>query len=89
MTLEVRRRRGEQLPISAIFDTSTLYQNKVTSYASGVLHSTMAAETKTIDYSVLKDRSIIVTGGASGLGEAIVTRLAPYGAHITIADMQE
>ena len=49
----------------------------------------MTAETKTIDYSVLRDRSIIVTGGASGLGEAIVTRLAPYGAYITIADMQE
>ena len=49
----------------------------------------MTAESKSIDYSVLKDRSIIVTGGASGLGEAIVTRFAPYGAYITIADMQE
>ena len=40
-----------------------------------------------IDYSLLKDKSIIVTGGASGLGEAITTKFASHGAYVTIADM--
>ncbi len=40
-----------------------------------------------IDYSLLRDRSVIVTGGASGLGEAITIKLASYGAYVTIADM--
>ena len=40
-----------------------------------------------IDYSLLKNRSVIVTGGASGLGEAITIKLASYGAYVTIADV--
>ncbi|KAJ9655043.1 hypothetical protein H2198_005983 [Neophaeococcomyces mojaviensis] len=40
-----------------------------------------------IDYSKLKDKSVIITGGASGLGEATVNKFAQHGAYVTIADM--
>ncbi|OAP63813.1 hypothetical protein AYL99_03040 [Fonsecaea erecta] len=42
-----------------------------------------------LDASGLKDRSIIVTGGASGIGLAAVTRFAEGGAYVTIADVQD
>lgn len=35
----------------------------------------------------MKDRSIIVTGGASGIGEAAVRLLAEHGARVTAADL--
>jgi 5'-hydroxyaverantin dehydrogenase len=41
------------------------------------------------EYSILDGRSIIVTGGASGLGEATVVKYAEYGAYVTIADVNE
>ncbi|KAF2095800.1 NAD(P)-binding protein [Rhizodiscina lignyota] len=41
------------------------------------------------DYSVVKDRSAIITGGASGLGEATVTTYVQNGAYVTIADYDE
>jgi 5'-hydroxyaverantin dehydrogenase len=41
------------------------------------------------DYSILEGRSIIVTGGASGLGEATVVKYAEHGAYVTIADVNE
>jgi 5'-hydroxyaverantin dehydrogenase len=47
----------------------------------------MAALTGNIDYAKLKNRSVIITGGASGLGEATVKRFAENGAYVTIADM--
>lgn len=37
----------------------------------------------------LKDRSVIVTGGASGIGKAIALRLAQEGARIVVADITE
>lgn len=37
---------------------------------------------------VYKDKVVIVTGGASGIGEAIVEKLVEYGAIVIIADMQ-
>lgn len=36
----------------------------------------------------LKDRVAIVTGGAQGLGAAIVERLAEEGAHVVVADLK-
>lgn len=42
-----------------------------------------------IDYSLLKGRSAIVTGGASGLGELTTMRFAENGAYVTIADLQD
>lgn len=42
-----------------------------------------------IDWHLLKDRSVIITGGASGLGEATARKFYQYGAYITLADLQE
>ncbi len=36
----------------------------------------------------LKDKKVIVTGGASGIGRAICLALAQEGADILVADMQ-
>ena len=42
-----------------------------------------------IHYSEFKNKSAIVTGGASGLGESVVRRLATQGARVVIADINE
>ena len=42
-----------------------------------------------IEWDKLKDRSVLITGGASGLGEATAKKFYEYGAYITIADLQE
>ncbi|OJJ81307.1 uncharacterized protein ASPGLDRAFT_132816 [Aspergillus glaucus CBS 516.65] len=39
--------------------------------------------------AVLKDKSVIVTGGANGMGEATVRAFAAEGAYVTIADLDE
>jgi 5'-hydroxyaverantin dehydrogenase len=40
-----------------------------------------------VDWAALKDRTVIITGGASGLGEATVEKFAEHGAFVTIADV--
>lgn len=40
-----------------------------------------------VDLTKIKDKSVIITGGASGLGEATTIKLAENGAYVTIADM--
>ncbi len=42
-----------------------------------------------IDLSALRDRSCLITGGASGLGLATTTKFAAHGAYVTIADVQD
>ena len=37
----------------------------------------------------LKDRVLIVTGGASGIGKSISTRAASEGAKVVVADIRE
>ncbi|KAI9927108.1 hypothetical protein MW887_003491 [Aspergillus wentii] len=41
------------------------------------------------DPSSLKDKSVIITGGANGMGEAIARTLASHGAFVTIGDVNE
>ena len=42
---------------------------------------------KPIDTSQLKDKTALVTGGASGIGAGIVSELAQAGAYVTILDL--
>lgn len=43
---------------------------------------------KTIDSSVLKGKSVLVTGGAGGIGLALVTVIAEAGAYVTFCDLK-
>ncbi|CZT24754.1 uncharacterized protein RCC_10482 [Ramularia collo-cygni] len=43
----------------------------------------------TFDWDRLQNRSVIITGGASGLGAATATKFVQHGAYVTIADMSE
>ena len=45
--------------------------------------------TKPIEGGVLIDKSVLITGGASGLGALIATSFAKQGARVTIADLNE
>ncbi len=42
-----------------------------------------------VNYGALKDRNVIVTGGASGLGKSFVHMFAENGANLVIADLQD
>ena len=42
-----------------------------------------------INYDGLEDRSVIITGGASGLGEATARKFNEHGAFVTIADLND
>ena len=44
---------------------------------------------KSIETSILNGKSVLITGGASGLGALIATAFAEYGARVTIADLNE
>lgn len=48
----------------------------------------LSAETASVDWSLLANRSVLITGGASGLGAATATKFAENGAYVTIADLQ-
>lgn len=47
------------------------------------------AEKLPIKLDTLRNKSVIITGGASGLGLATATKFAESGAYVTIADIQE
>ena len=44
---------------------------------------------KPVDYASLKDKNVLVTGGASGFGKAFVHMFADNGANVVIADIQD
>lgn len=44
---------------------------------------------KSVDYAALKDRNVLVTGGASGFGKAFVHMFAYHGANVVVADLQD
>ena len=51
---------------------------------------TRPVELKTaIDFTALKDRNVLITGGASGLGKSMVHMFADHGANIVIGDIQD
>ena len=51
-------------------------------------HDFSAAQASRTDLSALKGKSVLVTGGASGLGLASTRAFAAAGAYVTIADIQ-
>ena len=42
-----------------------------------------------VNYAALKDRNVLVTGGASGLGKSFVQMFAENGANVIVADLQD
>ena len=47
------------------------------------------ANTAFAQYPSLKDRTVIVTGGATGIGESIVTHFARQGSRVAFLDIQD
>jgi len=52
-------------------------------------NAAMSAMSKTAVYPSLEDRVVVVTGGASGIGEAIVEAFARQRAQVALLDIQE
>ena len=52
-------------------------------------NAAMSATSKTAVYPSLEDRVVVVTGGASGIGEAIVEAFARQRARVVILDIQD
>ncbi|KAK4693766.1 hypothetical protein P7C71_g3692, partial [Lecanoromycetidae sp. Uapishka_2] len=44
---------------------------------------------KPLDTSIFKDKSVLITGGASGIGALTATQCAVHGAHVTVADINK
>ena len=44
---------------------------------------------KSLDFSLLQNKTVLITGGVSGLGALMVTQFAKYGAKVTAADINE
>lgn len=42
-----------------------------------------------INFSALRDRNVLITGGVSGLGKAMVQMFAENGANIVVGDVQD
>lgn len=50
-------------------------------YAAGIIDFSLPT-----NYADLKNKRVLVTGGCSGIGEAIVNMFVKAGAHVVIAD---
>ncbi|KAK2763780.1 hypothetical protein FQN54_009397 [Arachnomyces sp. PD_36] len=50
---------------------------------------TSVSANNAVDYAVLRGKSVVITGGASGIGEAMARGFVKAGAFVTIADIQE
>lgn len=44
---------------------------------------------KPLEFSILETKTVLITGGVSGLGALMVTQFAKYGAKVTAADINE
>ncbi|MCJ1280479.1 hypothetical protein MMC21_008307 [Puttea exsequens] len=44
---------------------------------------------KPLDFSILEDKSVLITGGASGIGALIASQFVDYGACVTVADINK
>lgn len=44
---------------------------------------------KSLDFSLLENKTVLITGGVSGLGALMATQFAQYGASVTAADINE
>ena len=49
----------------------------------------MAFDYTTVQYRSLQDRSVVITGGASGIGEEIVRAFAAQGARVSFIDIAQ
>ena len=49
----------------------------------------MAFDYMTVQYRSLQDRSVVITGGASGIGEEIVRAFAAQGARVSFIDIAQ
>ena len=68
-------------------DTSGIKRNYFAS-ANPSQSSVSTEKDQRTDLSTLKDKSVLITGGASGLGLATTRAFAAAGAYVTIADIQ-
>ena len=69
-------------------DTSNIKRSYFPDPKSAPQHDVSAQKESVTDLSPLKGKSILITGGASGLGLATTRAFAAAGAYITIADIQ-
>ncbi|KAK5196581.1 uroporphyrin-III C-methyltransferase [Exophiala xenobiotica] len=59
------------------------------SFAGRTIYSEAVDCSKAINYSNLKGKTIVITGGASGFGKACFTEWAAHGANIIIGDIND
>lgn len=58
-------------------------------YGSSVIYSDAIDISQTIDYSNIKGKTILITGGASGFGAACFREWATHGANVIVGDINE
>lgn len=58
-------------------------------YGTSVIHSDRIDVSKAINHDNIKGKTIIITGGASGIGQACFREWASHGANVIIGDINE